>query len=62
MCFCVGITVLGVSLTSQGNVAMEEASLEDEAQYTGAAHPLLLPSWHRAETRASYVSVQLHLR
>lgn len=23
---------------------MKEASLEDEAQYTGAAHPLLLPS------------------
>ena len=30
--------------TSQGNVAMKEASLEDEAQYAGAAHPFLLPS------------------
>lgn len=29
---------------SQGNVAMKEASLENEAQYTGTAHPLLLPS------------------
>lgn len=29
---------------SQGNVAMKEASLEDEAQDAGAAHRLLLPS------------------
>lgn len=36
-------------LTSQGNVAMKEASLEDEAQYAGTAHPLLLPSCQRAE-------------
>lgn len=28
----------------QGNVAMKEASLENETQYTGTAHPLLLPS------------------
>lgn len=33
------------SLTSEGHVAMKKASLEDEAQYTWAAYPLLLPSW-----------------
>lgn len=31
--------------TSQGDVAMKEASLEDEAQDTGTAHLLFLPSW-----------------
>lgn len=31
--------------SSQGNVAMKEASLEDEAQYIGTAHLLLLPSF-----------------
>lgn len=31
--------------SSQGNVAMKEASLEDEAQYAGTAHPLLLPAF-----------------
>lgn len=30
-------------LTPQGNVAMKKAPLEDEAQYAGTAHPLLLP-------------------
>lgn len=35
---------------------MEEASLEDEAQYAGAAHPLLLPPCHKgtAVTMASF--------
>lgn len=36
-------------LTSQGNVAMKEASLEDEAQYAGTAHPLLLPACRNTE-------------
>lgn len=36
-------------LTSEGHVAVEEASLEDEAQYAGTAHPLLLPSCHTAQ-------------
>lgn len=30
-------------LTSQGDVAMKEASLENEAEYTGTAHLLFLP-------------------
>lgn len=34
-------------LTSESHVAVEEASLEDEAQYAGAAHPLLLPPCHK---------------
>lgn len=46
--------------TSQGHVAMKEASLEDEAQYTGTAHPLLLPSCQRAEKqggRLIYINI-----
>lgn len=38
-------------LTSEGHVAVEEASLEDEAQYAGTAHPLLLPSCHTAQSQ-----------
>lgn len=36
-----------LTLTSESHVAVEEASLEDEAQYAGAAHPLLLPPCHK---------------
>lgn len=36
--------MLGGVLTSKGNVAVKEASLKDEAQNTGTAHRLLLPS------------------
>lgn len=32
-----------LGLTPQGDVAMKEAPLEDEAQDAGTAHPLLLP-------------------
>lgn len=36
-----------LTLTSESHVAVEEASLEDEAQYAGAAHCLLLPPCHK---------------
>lgn len=42
-------------LTSQGNVAMKEASLEDEAQYAGTAHPFLLPSCHGAQKQGPHL-------
>ena len=45
----------GEGLTSQGNVAMQEAPLEDEAQYAGTAHPLLLPSCHRAQKQGHHL-------
>lgn len=47
-----------LTLTSKSHVAVEEASLEDEAQYAGAAHPLLLPPCHKgnAVTMASFSS------
>lgn len=45
----VKVSLFRGGLTSKGNVAMKEASLEDEAQYAGTAHPLLLPSYHRAQ-------------
>lgn len=41
-------------VTSQGNVAMKEATLEDEAQYAGTAHPLLLPSCHGAQKQGHH--------
>lgn len=43
-------------LTSESHVAVEEASLEDEAQDAGAAHRLLLPPCHKgtAATMASF--------
>lgn len=48
-------SLLRHGLTSQGNVAMKEASLEDKAQYAGTAHPLLLPSCHRAERQVHHL-------
>lgn len=41
--------------TSQGNVAMQEAPLEDEAQYAGTAHPLLLPSCRRTQKQGHHL-------
>lgn len=63
------MTLLGMAIwrlwfkdspTSQGNVAMKEAALEDEAQYAGAAHLLLLPPCkpESTEKRGSLSSTQ----
>lgn len=50
-----------MTLTSEGHVAVKEASLEDEAQYAGAAHPLLLPPCHKG-TAVTMPSVSVPTR
>lgn len=42
-CFSLMLSLASDGLTSQGDVAMKEASLENEAEYTGTAHLLFLP-------------------
>lgn len=44
------------SLTSQGNIAVKEAALENEAQYTGTAHLLFLPSCNWGGTNTLILS------
>jgi hypothetical protein len=53
VCVCVYIYIFlkeGPSSTAKCDAAMQEASLEDEAQDAGTAHLLLLPSWCTDET------------